>query len=98
MANGGCGIGAKFVTFKLNTSGSGDASENAATPGCGPVTGGTGTVAITSLNSDGNGTATLSFGGTDFEYQIQVSQNGQVMTMAEVNSSVNYEVGTAVKE
>ena len=55
-------------------------------------------MAITSLNSDGNGTATLSFGGTDFEYEIQVSKNGQVMTMAEVNSSVNYEVGTAVKE
>ena len=98
VANGGCGIGAKFVTFTLNNSGGGSATQAASTPGCGQTTGSTGTVAITSLNSVGAGTATLSFGGTNFEFEIQVSKNGQVMTMGEVNSSVNYEVGTAVKE
>jgi len=97
VANGGCGIGAKVVTFTLNGTGSGAASETGSTPDCGQGGATAGTVAIHSLNSSGTGTATLTFSGTAFDFDIQVNAGSQVMNMVEIDSSVNYEVGTAVK-
>ncbi|MGA9355431.1 MAG: hypothetical protein WBV46_17195 [Terriglobales bacterium] len=94
--NGGCGIGSKQVTFTLNTSGTGPASYQYNTEECG-ASSGTGTMAITSLNADGSGTAVLSINFVG-NFNIQVSPNGQVMGMVEIVDSGNYDVGVAVKQ
>ena len=94
--NGGCGVGSKVVIFTLNASGTGPASYEANTLECGPGSG-TGTMTITSLKSDGSGTAVLSLNFVG-NFDIQVSPNGQVMNMVEVADTGNYDVGTAVKQ
>jgi hypothetical protein len=94
--NGGCGVGSKLVIFTLTTSGTGPASFEANTLECGPGSG-TGTMTITSLKSDGSGTAVLSLNFVG-NFDIQVSPNGQVMNMVEVADTGNYDVGTAVKQ
>ena len=94
--NGGCGIGSKLVTFKLNKSGTGTATYQYNTQECGAVSG-TGTMEITSLNADGTGTAILSINFVG-NFNIQVSPNGQVMGMVEIVDTGNYDVGVAVKQ
>jgi hypothetical protein len=94
--NGGCGIGSKLVTFTLNSRGEGPASYKANTAECGKSSG-TGTMQITSMNADGSGTATLSINFVG-HFNIQVSQNGQVMSLVEIEDTINYDVGVAVKQ
>jgi hypothetical protein len=94
--NGGCGIGSKLVTFTLNSRGEGPASYRANTAECGPSSG-TGTMKITSLNADGSGTATLAINFVG-HFEIQISQNGQVMNLVEIEDTINYDVGVAVKQ
>jgi hypothetical protein len=97
FVDGGCGVGTKIVTFKLNAIGTGPATETFHTPGCGDNSA-SGTFTITSLNSLGTGTAQLSVTGGFFNYSIQVAPNGQVFNMADITDSGNYEVGTSVRE
>jgi hypothetical protein len=94
--NGGCGIGSKQVTFTLNSEGTGPASYIANTAECGPSSG-RGSMKITSINADGTGTATLSINFVG-HFNIQVSQNGQVMSLVEIADDINYDVGVAVKQ
>jgi hypothetical protein len=94
--NGGCGIGSKLVTFTLNAKGTGPATYQYNTAECGAASG-TGTMAITSINADGSGTAVLSINFVG-DFNIQVSPNGQVMGMVEIVDTGNYDVGVAVKE
>jgi hypothetical protein len=94
--NGGCGIGSKLVTFKLNKLGTGTATYQYNTQECGAVSG-TGTMEITSLNADGTGTAVLSINFVG-NFNIQVSPNGQVMGLVEIVDTGNYDVGVAVKQ
>jgi hypothetical protein len=94
--NGGCGIGSKQVTFTLNKTGTGTATYQYNTQECG-ASSGTGTMAITSLNADGSGTAVLSINFVG-DFNIQVSPNGQVMGMVEIVDTGNYDVGVAVKQ
>jgi len=89
--------------FNLNVGGVGTATAQYHTPGCGDNEE-TGTIDITSLNTDGtgngSGTAQLIFGGsTVFNFWIQVSPNGEVIDMVEGNiSSGNYEEGLAIRQ
>jgi|HubBroStandDraft_6_1064221.scaffolds.fasta_scaffold62826_2 hypothetical protein len=94
--NGGCGIGSKLVTFTLNAKGKGPATYQYNTAECGAFSG-TGTMAITSIEANGSGTAVLSINFVG-DFNIQVSQNGQVMSMVEIVDTGNYDVGVAVKE
>jgi hypothetical protein len=94
--NGGCGIGSKQVTFTLDSRGEGPASYKANTAECGKSSG-TGTMKITSINADGSGTATLAINFVG-HFNIQVSQNGQVMSLVEIEDTINYDVGVAVKQ
>jgi predicted aspartyl protease len=52
---------------------------------------------ITSLNADGSGTATLAINFVG-HFEIQISQNGQVMNLVEIEDTINYDVGVAVKQ
>jgi hypothetical protein len=94
--NGGCGIGSKLVTFTLNAKGEGPATYQYNTTECGAFSG-TGTMAITSIEANGSGTAVLSINFVG-DFNIQVSQNGQVMGLVEIVDTGNYDVGVAVKE
>jgi hypothetical protein len=94
--NGGCGIGSKLVTFTLNAKGTGPAAYQANTSECG-ASSGTGTMTITSIAANGSGTAVLSINFVG-DFNIQVSQNGQVMGLVEIVDTGNYDVGVAVKQ
>ena len=94
--NGGCGIGSKLVTFTLNAKGTGPATYQYNTAECG-ASSGTGTMTITSIEPNGSGTAVLSINFVG-DFNIQVSQNGQVMGLVEIVDTGNYDVGVAVKQ
>ena len=94
--NGGCGIGSKLVTFTLNAEGTGPAAYQYNTQTCG-ASSGTGTMTITSIAASGVGTAVLSINFVG-NFNIQVSPNGQVMSMVEIADTGNYDVGVAVKQ
>jgi len=97
---GGCGEGSKLVTFTLNSDGvATDAVWSYHTTGCGDATITGQTFEITTLNSDGSGTATLTIGGgVTLSFSIQVSGSGQVFNLVDITDSGNYEEGTAVKQ
>src|SRR5208282_19000 len=97
---GGCGEGSKLVTFTLNSDGvATDAVWSYHTTGCGDATITGQTFEITTLNSDGSGTATLTIGGgVTLSFSIQVSGSGQVFNLVDIPDSGNYEEGTAVKQ
>jgi hypothetical protein len=97
VIDGGCGQGTKLVTFKLNSTGAGSATALYHTPACGDNSE-TGTIQITSLNSDGAGTAQLIFGSTAFHFYIQASRNTQVFNMVDISDSANYEEGSAIRQ
>jgi hypothetical protein len=103
VIDGGCGMGTKLVNFNLNVGGVGTAIAQYHTPACGNNQE-TGTIEVTSLNTDGmgngSGTAQLIFGeSTVFNFSIQVSPNGQVIDMVEGDSSSgNYEEGLAIRQ
>ncbi len=96
IANGGCGVGSKVVTFTLNTEGAAtNAVETFNTPTCGEGTQ-KGTFTVTSLSADGSGKATLDFGGNVFNFVIQVNSTANEFNMVEITDSGNYELGTAI--
>jgi predicted aspartyl protease len=85
----------RFNRSEFFVRGTGPASYEANAKECGPGSG-TGTMTITSLDAAGSGTAVLSINDVG-HFDIQLSANGQVMTMVEVADTGNYDVGTAVK-
>jgi hypothetical protein len=98
IGQGGCGFGSKLLTFTMNASGdstTGNWSSN--TTGCGTSSVAL-TVTITSLNSDGSGTARLEAGSGVFHFNIQVNPTSNVFNLVDITDSANYEEGTAVKQ
>ena len=95
--DGGCGLGTKLLSFNLDSTGEGSVSASYHTPGCGDNVE-TGTIQITALGTDGNGTAELNFGGTLFGFDIQVSPNAQVFNMVDIIDPANYEEGSAIRQ
>ena len=96
----GCGVGATYISFTLDSNGSGrgTAKEAFHTAGCGDGTG-TYDFVISSLNANGSGTAGLSCGsGCGFALVIQVSKNHQVMTLVDVSDPNNYLEGTVIHQ
>jgi|ERR1700733_2237680 len=100
VGQGACGFGTKLVTFTLNSAGEAtNAVWSYHTVGCGDskVTGQT--FKITSLKSDGAGTATLTLGpGTKLTFSIQVAPNQQVFNLVDFTDANDYEEGVAIKQ
>jgi hypothetical protein len=97
VGNTGCGISTLLFTGTFNSGGvaSGTLTGNS---GCGPSSG-TQTLTITSLNSNGSGTAGLSCGSDcGWTFNIQVSPNKQVFNLVDVTDPGNYLAGSAVKQ
>jgi hypothetical protein len=93
LGNTGCGLQSMLVTFTLNSSGQAtDAANtghflNGGDAGCqdGATSSGN-TFSITSLNSDGSGTAGLSCGSDcGWTFQIQVSRDGTEFNLVDVD-------------
>ena len=88
----------ELVNFTLNSSG----NSTSGTWTSNTVDGGSASVpltfAITSLNSDGSGTATAEAGTGVFNYNIQVNSTSNVFNIVEVTDANNYEAGVAIKQ
>jgi hypothetical protein len=94
----GCGLGSKLLTFTLNSSGeSTTATWSYSTTGCSTFSE-SASFAITSLKSDGSGTAKLTVGGYVFNYTIQVNTTASVFNMVDITDADNYEEGSAIKQ
>jgi hypothetical protein len=95
----GCGISTSHVTFSLNSTGSGPATIQSHTSGCGnPIS--TGQVfTITSLNSNGSGTANLSCGtACGFNFDVQVSPDRATFSLVDITDPGNYLEGVAIHQ
>ena len=98
IGQGGCGFGSKLVTFTLNSIGEARNTTyryHTVSCGDGEYTGQKFT--ITSLNSNGTGSAELGVGnGIVLTFNIQVSADHQVFNMGDITDYQNYEEGTAI--
>jgi len=97
---GGCGVGTALVNLTLNASGS---SSNAVmvghTAGCGDSTLTGQSFTITSLNSNGSGTAGLSCGaGCGFTFAIQVAPDRSTFNLVDITDPGNFLGGMAVHQ
>lgn len=96
---GGCGVGTSLVTFTLNGSGVGTATNKAHTVGCGDTTTTGNTFTITSLAANGSGTAGLTCGvGCGFTFSIQVSPDRSTFNLVDITDPNNFVEGTAVHQ
>ena len=96
----GCGISTSYVTFSLNSSGTGTATNTSHTSGCGDSTS-TVTFTITSLNSSGSGTANLTCGtACGWNLNIQVSPDRAMFNVVDVSplNPGNYLEGIAIHQ
>ena|ERR1700730_370146 len=97
----GCGISTERVNFTLNSSG---LSTNATTVTHGSVCGdftSTGTFTITSLSSNGSGTAHLTVctnPGCEFTFSIQVSPDRSVFNLVDITDPGNFWEGVAIHQ
>jgi hypothetical protein len=94
----GCGFGSKLLTFTLNSSGdSTSGTWHYSTVSCGqdsePAV-----FNITSLDSDGSGTADLTVGGNTYTYTIQVNSSVNVFNLVDITDASQYEEGSAIKQ
>jgi hypothetical protein len=95
---GGCGIGTSQVNFTLN-SGVGTATTKAHNVGCGDSTSTGNTFTITSLSSNGSGTAGLTCGaGCGFTFNIQVSPDRGTFNLVDMTDPGNFLEGVAVHQ
>ena len=97
----GCGITTLYVTFTLNTSGSGSATYVSHTSGCGDGRTTGVPFSIQSLNGNGSGTANLSCGsGCGWNLNIQVAHNRQIFNAVDVSSANpgNFMEGSAIHQ
>jgi len=95
--DGGCGLGTKDLVFNLDSSGNGTVTADYHTQTCGN-NGEDGTISITDFSSNGHGLAHLDFGGTVFNFSIQVNTSANVFNLVDTIDSGNYEEGTAIKQ
>ena len=96
---GGCGVGTALVTFNLNSSGVGTATSTAHNVGCGDNTTTGNTFTITSLSTNGSGTAGLTCGtGCGFTFKIQVAADRSSFSLVDVTDPANFQVGVAVHQ
>jgi hypothetical protein len=94
-----CGTGLHVLVFTLNEKGSAtDVADTFNTTECGRGEHTDQTFTITSLSSDGSGTATYSNAGLPLTLTIQVSPNKDVFNLADTTDAGQYWGGTAVKQ
>lgn len=98
----GCGFGTTLYKFTLNASGvATNVSGTSHTAGCGDTTSSGNTLTITSLNSDGSGTAGLTCGtGCGWNLTIQVSPDRTTFNVIDVSSANpgNFIEGVAIHQ
>jgi hypothetical protein len=93
----GCGETTMYVTFTLNTTGSGTATIVGHSAGCGDNTTTGLPFVIQTLNPNGSGTANLSCGtNCGWPLVIQVAKNSQIFSAVVVAG--NYLEGTAIHQ
>jgi hypothetical protein len=96
---GGCGVGTSLVTFNLSASGTGTATNSGHTVGCGDTTTTGNTFTISTLSSNGSGTAGLTCGtGCGFSFTIQVAADRSTFTLVDITDPNNFLQGTAVHQ
>jgi hypothetical protein len=103
VGNTGCGFTSMYVTFTLDSVGTGTANitSNSASsnPGCGPGVNDGQTFVINTLNASGTGTANLSCGpGCGWEFNIQVAPTREIFNLVDTYNNGNYLAGTAVRQ
>lgn len=83
--NTGCGISSMYVTFRLNSSGTGVATIQMHSTGCEDSTSTNNAISIQTLDANGRGTAGLSCGvGCGWQFKIQVAEGGHSFILADV--------------
>jgi hypothetical protein len=97
VGQGSCGIGAEVLVFTLNSTGSAtDVAYTAHTVECGNQEFTDQSFTITSLSSDGSGTAEVNINGAVRNFTIQVSPNHQVFSLVDVTDVGHYQAGTGI--
>jgi hypothetical protein len=97
--NADCGAGVHVLVFTLDDKGSAtDVADTFNTTECGQGEHTDQTFTITSLSSDGSGTATYSNAGLPLNLTIQVNPAGNVFILADTKDAGQYWAGTAVKQ
>jgi Tfp pilus assembly protein PilX len=97
VGQGSCGIGAEVLVFTLNSTGSAtDVAYTAHTVECGNQQFTDQLFTITSLSSDGSGTAEVNINGAVRNFTVQVSPNHQVFSLVDVTDVGHYQAGTGI--
>jgi hypothetical protein len=97
--NTGCGISTSSVVISLSATGSGPATIQSHTSGCGNPTSTGQVFTITSLNSNGSGTAHLTCGSAcGFTFDIQVSPDRATFSLVDVTDPGNFLEGVAIHQ
>ena len=96
---GGCGVATSLVTFNLNGSGVGTATNKSHSVGCGDTTTTGNTFTINSMTSNGSGTAGLTCGaGCGFTFSIQVAPDRSAFNLVDITDANNFLEGVAVHQ
>jgi hypothetical protein len=101
IGNTGCGITTLYVTFALNSAGSGTANYTSHTSGCGDGSATGVSFTVETLSSNGNGTANLSCGpACGWNLNIQVSPDRSMFNAVDVSPANpgNYLEGLAIHQ
>ena len=95
----GCGAGTIVVDFTLNSSGTGPATLHGHS-GCGNTTTSGQTFTVTTMNTNGSGTAGVSCGpACGFTFSIQVAPDRAVFNMADITDPIpNALAGVAIHQ
>jgi hypothetical protein len=94
-----CGVGTQLLIFTLNSGGAAtDVEYLYHTSKCGNGKDSNQTLTITSLNSDGSGTAELIIEGTTLTLNIQVNPSSTVFNIVDATDAGQFHEGTAVKQ
>jgi hypothetical protein len=97
----GCGETTMYVTFTLNSSGSGTTTTTGHSAACGDNTTTGNPFTINTLNSNGSGTANLSCGsGCGWNLNIQVAPDRSAFNLVDVSAANpgNFLEGTAIHQ
>jgi hypothetical protein len=95
----GCGVTTMYVTFRLSATGTGSATNQMHTAGCGDSTN-TNPIVIQSLSSNGVGAAGLSCGvGCGWQLKIQVDKGLNLFSLVDVapENPGNFIQGVAIR-
>jgi hypothetical protein len=101
IGNTGCGWSSMLVTFTLDATGTGTATIQSHTSGCGDNTTTGVTFVVQTMSANGSGTANLSCGADcGWEFNIQVAPNREVFSLVDVypENPGNYLSGMAVRQ